>query len=163
MRERGKFYCCFMALLKLNSGMGSRSEKWLNFEKPGGDFHRREKGLEQLKQLISFYPHVWMCVSVYGFNVCFLFFLLGLERKFPLNLNGKFIFGAKLKEDFRFENQVCCSRNGGGWEKKKQISCILLDSNQFTSLGLISNTTKAFFLPKKHITLKYMKWKFNRN
>ena len=105
MRERGKFYCCFMALMKLNSGLGGALKNDSIFK--SREVILEEKGLEQLKQLISI--HMCTCASVcrYGFDVMdFLFFLYRLKRKFPLNLNGKFIFGAKLK-DFRFENQVC--------------------------------------------------------
>ena len=59
-----------------------------------------------------------------------------------------------------------------GGERRKQISCLQLHSFHSTLLGLILTTTKAFFFPfsplffllcMDHITLKYMKWKFNRN
>lgn len=51
----------------------------------------------------------------------------------PLNLNGEFIFGAKLKEDSCFENQVSREREDG---REKQISCVLHNSNQFTQFGV---------------------------
>lgn len=104
-----------------------------------------------------------MCVGVYRFNVMdFLFSFLRLKWKFPLNLNGKFIFGAKLKEDFRFENQVSLKLNkkgrGGAREREgesgKQISCFLLNSNHAPAFGVNFKHHESIFPPRETYNIK---------
>lgn len=79
-----------MAPMKLNSGLGGALKNDSIFKKEEGN-GGKEKGLGQLKQLISIHmKSMCGCVSAMcdGFLILFM---LCHERKFSLHLNGKFI------------------------------------------------------------------------
>lgn len=59
--EATKLYCCFMAPMKLNSGMGGALKNDSIFKNLAG---MERVGLGQLKQLISIYSSVFVCVCV---------------------------------------------------------------------------------------------------
>lgn len=117
--------------------IGWRSEKWLNFQKPGAEGWGERVGTIEA---INIHLHACGCVCVcLSVRVCmceidFWFFCSASgsgRRSFPPNLNRKIYFwmrNAKLKDEFasRVEHQLPQSE---GRRRNKQISCHLLGVN----------------------------------